>query len=473
LIRAALLAAAIALAAAAPAAATPRLVEIGRFSSPVHVASPPNESRVFVVEQEGRIRIAGGGTFLDISDRVLSGGERGLLSMAFSPDYAASGLFYVFYTAVEPEGQLTVSAYRRADASHANPTAVRTILRIPHASAPNHNGGQLQFGRDGMLYVSTGDGGDTPEAAASTGTELGKILRIVPTTGAAAPGNPFGNRVWAYGLRNPWRFTFDRATGEMLIGDVGQNEYEEVDRTSVGGRDFGWPACEGFHGTGPCGTRPAFERPHSAGYCAIVGGHVVRDPGLPTLRGRYLYGDLCLDSLRSVALPNTGDRAEPLAVSSLSSFGEDRCGRLYAASLGGAVYRIQDGAATPCPAAAGPDPTPLPERDLAAPRVNVAIRGLRRAVERRRVLVVLKANEACAATIGTRLRRVRRLRARHRELAAGVRKVVRVRMSRATARRLKRAVKRRGSVRVRVTVRATDTAGNVRRVTRRARIRRA
>jgi hypothetical protein len=479
--RLALLALAVAAAWAAPAAAAPTLVEVGRFSAPVHVASPPNDPRLFVVEKAGVVRIAGGGTFLDVSALTESVGERGLLSIAFAPDYAASGRFYVFFTD-EETGALRVVAYRRsADPSRADPASAQQLLSIPHPGATNHNGGQLQVGPDGMLYVSTGDGGNTPQNAQDLGSELGKILRLNPATGAAAPGNPFNSRVWAYGLRNPWRFTFDRPTGDLIIGDVGAGTWEEVDwaQAATGrgrGANYGWPGAEGPAGSG--GVRPAFARSHGAGYCAIAGGYVIRDPGLPTLAGRYLYGDFCLGALRSTILgADSADRAEPLAIARLSSFGEDGCGRVHAVSLDGPVYRIQDGAPSACPRAGSPappaPPAPAPATDTTAPRVAVSLAGLRTAARTRRVRVRLRCSEGCRATVGTRLRRVKRLGTRRRTLAANRLAVVRVTMSRRTARGLRRALRRRRSgVRVIVSVRARDVAGNVRRVTRRGRIRR-
>ncbi len=465
--------------AAAPASAAPQLVEIGRFNAPVHVASPPNDPRVFVVEQGGLVKIAGGGTFLDVTGRTNGGGEEGLLSIAFPPDYATSGRFYVFLTTTDGNALQVLEFQRSPDPYVADPTTARLVLSIPHTTASNHNGGQLQFGPDGFLYVSTGDGGNTPAVAQELGSELGKILRIDARTGAAAPGNPFGSRVWAYGLRNPWRFTFDRGTGDLLIGDVGQSAQEEVNwATAASGRgpgaNFGWPCREGdIAGPGPaCAgatTGPAFARSSADGFHAIVGGYVVRDPGLPTLIGRYLYGDTAIGSLRSVALPNTDDRAEPLPIASLSSFGEDACGRIYAASLSGPVYRVQDGAPTPCAVAA---PAPVATSvDTVAPGLRV--RMLRPALNRRRLRLALSCDEACRVAISTRLTGVRRLSTRHRSLAADTRTVVALKMSRKTARRARRAVRRRGFVRVVLTVRATDAAGNRgAAVTRRGRIKR-
>jgi glucose/arabinose dehydrogenase len=470
-----LVAVAVLLLGAAPAAAAPELVKLGDFTAPVHVASPPQDPRVFVVEQDGLVKIAGAGTFLDVTNRTSHSGEQGLLSIAFPPDYAASGRFYVFLTTTDGSALNVVEFQRSADPNLADPSTGRVVLEIPHTAATNHNGGQLQFGPDGYLYVSTGDGGSTPQDAQSLTSELGKILRVDALTGAAAPGNPFGSRVWAYGLRNPWRFSFDRGTGDILIGDVGAGTWEEVNwATAASGRgaglNFGWPCREGpasYPGTcSSATTDPAFARNQSAGYRAIAGGYLVRDPGLPTLNGRFLYGDYNLSSLRSVVLPDSGDRAEPLAISHLTSFGEDGCGRVYAASHDGPVYRIQDGAATACsfsaPATTAPDAT--------AP--NVRVRFLRPPVKNRRLRVALRCSEACRVTVNSRLRKVRRLTTRHRSLAAGQRTVVRMKMSRKVARRMRRALRRRGYVRVVVTVRAADAAGNVQTVTKRGRVKR-
>ena len=464
--------------AAAPASAAPQLVEIGRFNAPVHVASPPNDPRVFVVEQGGLVKIAGGGIFLDATNRTSGGGEQGLLSIAFPPDYAAGGRFYVFLTTTDGNALQVLEFQRSADPNVADPATARLVLSVPHTTASNHNGGQLQFGPDGFLYVSTGDGGNSPAMAQNLGSELGKILRIDASTGAAAPGNPFGSRVWSYGLRNPWRFTFDRGTGDLLIGDVGQSAREEVNwATAASGRapgaNFGWPCREGdIAGPGPdCAgatTDPAFARTSADGFHAIVGGYVVRDLGLPTLYGRYLYGDAAIGSLRSVTLPNADDRAEPMPISALSSFGEDACGRIYAVSLSGPVYRIQDGPPTPCMfLAPAPVSTPV---DTVAPGLRVKL--LRPALRNRRLRLALRCDEPCRVAISARLRGVRRLSTRHRSLAADTRTVVALKMSRKTARRARRALNRRGFLRVVVAVSATDAAGNRSAVTRRGRIKR-
>jgi hypothetical protein len=466
--RAALLSLALLLAGAAPAAAAPGLVKIGDFDRPLYVASPPRDTHLFVVEKGGVIKVVGGGTFLDLS-AVVNGAdeERGLLSMAFSPGYASNGLFYVFYTAVGTGDLKVVEFQRSANPLRANPTPRREFLSLPHGPE-YHNGGQLQFGPDGMLWVSTGEGHD-PNNAQNTSSPLGKILRLDPATGGAAAGNPHG-RVWSYGLRNPWRFSFDRANGDIAIGDVGADSKEEIDWGAAPGRardvNFGWPNSEGF---GTFGTNPIVEHDHGGDqpFCAIVGGYVVRDPGLPTLRGRYLYGDNCNSSLWTTT-PRTGAGAEnrlPLSVPALTSFGEDACGRIYAASLTGPVYRIQDGAVSPCSFNGG-------AADTTPPRLSVALSGVRKLPKTRRLRIAVRCSEACQVAVGTRLRKVQRLKTRHRTLAANQRKVVRLKLSKATAKRLRKRVRRRGFVRISVTVRATDEAGNVAKATRRGRVKR-
>jgi hypothetical protein len=251
------------------------------------------------------------------------------------------------------------------------------VLRVPHRQSDTHNGGQLAFGPDGLLYASTGDGGgsnDLEDDASDPTSLLGKILRIDPRpegglAHAIPADNPFANAVWAYGLRNPWRFSFDRATGDLVIGDVGQGVKEEINwaRAARGGgrgADFGWHCREGRIATPvnpndrrspplcdvlPRGTRkPAFSLGHNPPdrFCAIVGGFVVRDPGVPTLAGRYLFGDFCRADLMAAVL---GRRAVPaptgLSVPRLSSFGEDACGRIHTASLSGEVHRLQENGA--------------------------------------------------------------------------------------------------------------------------------
>ena len=350
-----------------------RLVALGRFREPVHVTAPPGDRRrVFVVQRGGTIRVLRGGRrlrrpFLNLRGRVTAGGEQGLLSMAFAPDYARSRRFYVNYT--DRSGFQRVVEYRRsrASADRANAGSARLILRYDGLEA-NHNGGLVVFGPDRLLYVGTGDGGGADDQhgargnAQDLGSLLGKILRIDPRRSGGRPyrvpaGNPFAGRggaraeIYSYGLRNPWRFSFDRATGDLTIGDVGQNAVEEIDFVPRGagrGANFGWRPFEGsrrnFDEPAAGHVPPVIELSHSAGNCSVTGGHVVRDPALRALAGRYVYGDFCVGQLRSARLaPGRAieDRALGLRrVPSLSSFGEDARGRVYVTSLNGPVYRL-------------------------------------------------------------------------------------------------------------------------------------
>jgi glucose/arabinose dehydrogenase len=366
--RAALAACALALAAApaAPADAAVRLVRVGTFASPTYVTAPPGDSqRVLVVERAGTVRVVRRGRvlarpFLDLRERVGGGGERGLLSIAFAPDYERSGRLYAYYT--EPDGTIAIDELR-ASGDRADPASRRAVLRVAHP-ATNHNGGQLQFGPDGLLYAALGDGGgggDPMRNGQALGTLLGKVIRIDPRRAGDRPysiprTNPFRGRagarpeIYAYGLRNPWRFSFDRATGDFTLADVGQNAVEEVNfmrRGRARGANFGWSVFEGRRrfraGTAPGHDPPVLQRLHTRGWCSIIGGYVVRDRALGDLYGRYLYGDFCRRRLHSVRLSAgraRGDRQTSLAVPSLSSFGEDARGRVYVASLTGPVYRV-------------------------------------------------------------------------------------------------------------------------------------
>jgi Glucose / Sorbosone dehydrogenase/PASTA domain len=380
------------------------LAPVGVFSAPIYVAAPPDDGeRLFVVEQGGTIRLVRNGTplstpFLDITTLVLFGGERGLFSIAFASDYAVSGRFYVYYTAREPEGELTVAEYLRSANPDVAAPSGRIVLSVPHSTYGNHNGGQLQFGPDGYLYIATGDGGgggDPDRNAQNLSSLLGKLLRIDPRQGPAGesytipPGNPFvgtGARaeIWAYGLRNPWRFSFDRKNGDLTIGDVGQASREEIDflPASAGsgrGANLGWSCWEGTLAYQPnyaeaaCAparaahTGPVWEYSHTRG-CSITGGYVVRDPELPILLGRYLYGDLCDDRVWSALLQVPAaqdDRVSGVEVPSLYSFGEDACGRVYTVSGSGSVSRLhvagRPNAATCVPLAQPPPQPPGPQ----------------------------------------------------------------------------------------------------------------
>jgi glucose/arabinose dehydrogenase len=346
------------------------LQKIGSFDAPVYITGAPGFPKLlFVVEQPGRIVVISSGhrlgkPFLDLRDQVNYGGERGLLSIAFPPDYARSKRFYVYYT--DGEGNIRIDEFKRESPTRAKRSSQRKVIVVPHPVNANHNGGQLQF-HGHLLYFGTGDGGsggDPPNNAQNKEVLLGKLLRIDPRPTGSKPysvpadnpfvGKPGRDEIFSYGLRNPFRFSFD---GERIaIGDVGQNEVEELDYTTVAaakGANFGWDAFEGFSkytdessGTpDPGGTvKPIFAYRHSRGNsCTIIGGYVVRDPRLKGLRGHYVYADLCEGQLRAL-VPHlkraSDDRKLGLHVESPSSFGEDDQRRLYVASLEGPVYRL-------------------------------------------------------------------------------------------------------------------------------------
>jgi glucose/arabinose dehydrogenase len=347
-------------------ASAPKLAKrrVGRFAQPVYLTAPRGDrSRLFVVEQRGTIKVVRNGRtlarpFLDIRRRVEAGGEQGLLSMAFAPDYRRNRRFYVYYT--DHGGDIKVVEFRgRGD--RATVGSARTVLTQEHSQNSNHNGGQLQFGPDGFLYIGLGDGGgggDPFEAGQDLGSHLGKILRIDPRGKPfEVPGsNPFVGRrgakpaVYSYGLRNPWRFSFDRSNGNLTIADVGQNKYEEIDFVRKGrgsGANFGWDAYEGNHqyegGSAPGHVRPVIEHSHREGFRSITGGYVLRHRSYGRLRGTYVYGDLNDGRLRGARLSPgraSGRRLMGTSVAVLSSFGEDSQGRVYALSLSGPVYRL-------------------------------------------------------------------------------------------------------------------------------------
>jgi glucose/arabinose dehydrogenase len=327
-----------------------------------------NTGKLYVVERAGRIRLIDNGTllptpFLDISTSVLSGGEQGLLGLAFPPGYATTGRFYVNYTRV-PDGNTVIARYQRtANPNVADPASDNILLTIPQPFA-NHNGGQLAFGPDGFLYIGLGDGGsggDPQNNAQNDNSLLGKILRIDVESGvspyAIPPTNPFvstaGARgeIWAIGLRNPWRFSFDRLTGDLYIADVGQSSFEEVNfqpATSPGGENYGWRIMEGSHcfGDPACSSAglilPVAEYDHGQG-CSITGGFVYRGQAYPRIQGVYIYADFCSGRFWGLKNDNTVWRNELLLAEphSISSFGEDEAGNLYATDLGaGIVYEI-------------------------------------------------------------------------------------------------------------------------------------
>jgi glucose/arabinose dehydrogenase len=340
-------------AGAAPPAVGLRTVAQG-LSQPLYLTAPPGDrQRLFIVEKTGRIRIVKNGEllpqpFLDLSGRVSTGGEQGLLSMAFHPRYASNGRFYVNYT--NRAGDTRVVRYiASGDPDRADPGSSRVILKIDQPYA-NHNGGQLQFGPDGRLYVGMGDGGsggDPQNRAQNPKTRLGKMLRIDLTR------SPLRWRIYAKGLRNPWRFSFDRGSGALWIGDVGQSRREEIDRLRPGrpaGANLGWSAFEGtlVFKSGPASRLdrdrlvwPVEQYGHTVGQ-SVTGGYVYRGAAIPALRGWYVFGDFV--SGRVWATKRTGDRFRLRGangrVERLASFGEDAAGELYMVSLAGRVWRI-------------------------------------------------------------------------------------------------------------------------------------
>jgi glucose/arabinose dehydrogenase len=348
-----------AIAAAAPgASATPQRASLGLrlvasgLDGALDVTAPRSEpNRLYVVEQDGVIRVLVNGKlrpapFLDIRSRVRSGGEQGLLSVAFHPNYARNHKIYVDYT--DRSGDTRVVEYR-TNGSRALPGTARQLLFVDQPY-PNHNGGDLVFGPDGYLYVGMGDGGsggDPENRAQNLSSRLGKLLRL----NVNRRGTTW--QIVGYGLRNPWRFSFDRATGDLWIGDVGQNQWEEVDvtpRSSPGLENYGWRVFEGRarfepgEEVNPVGhlVAPVQVYSHELG-CSITGGFVYRGRAIPSFRGRYIYGDYCSGRVWSLLLSSsqaTDVQSEPFRIASLSSFGEDPRGELYATSLEGRLYKI-------------------------------------------------------------------------------------------------------------------------------------
>ena len=357
-----------------PPPGAPTLQLVGNFASPVYLTSPPADSaRLFVVEQEGRVRVVRNDTtvaraFLDLRGRISNGGERGLLSLAFHPQYATNGRVYVYFT--DAAGDIRVVRYNvSSDPDSADEATADTVLKVAHPRESNHNGGQLQFGLDGMLFVGTGDGGgggDTAGNGQDKHALLGKLLRLdvngaggytIPADNPFATDTSAAPEVWSYGLRNPWRFSFDRQTGDLYIGDVGQGSWEEVNVAPVSvqrgrGANLGWNIMEGKHcypfdPSESCTTTglvlPFVDYQHVNGACSISGGYVYRGSKLTQITGHYFYADFCTGDVSSFAYPNPA-RVDwsPLIRpgGNVSSFGEDASGELYIMQLNGPVYRI-------------------------------------------------------------------------------------------------------------------------------------
>ena len=323
------------------------------------------DTRLFIVEKGGTIRVLEAGVlrpepFLDIRDRVGSGGnEQGLLGLAFHPTFPANGFFFVYYT--DLEGDTVVSRFRlSADPAYGDPGSELVMLWVPQPF-PNHNGGALAFGPDGGLYIGLGDGGSAGDPLGNgqrLDTLLGKILRVEVDSAepyAIPADNPFASgiglpEIWAYGLRNPWRFSFDRASGDLYVGDVGQGNWEEVNyqvAASAGGTNFGWNFREGAHsykGEAPSGlTDPIAEYSHAEG-CSVTGGVVVRSPSLPEWNGVYLFGDYCTGLIWGLLRDAHGAWQTQLLYDTsfaVASFGADQEGEVYLVDLNGTAYRLE------------------------------------------------------------------------------------------------------------------------------------
>jgi glucose/arabinose dehydrogenase len=344
-----------------------KLTPVAQIEDPTTLATRRGDRALYVTEQVGRVRAVRDGALdaapvLDITADVGSGGERGLLGLTFSPDGTK---MYVHYT--NKDGDTRVDEYAMSG-NTADAGSRRQLLALPQPQA-NHNGGELDFGPDGLLYLGLGDGGGRGDSGSghapggngqSLDTMLGKILRINPTPAdgrqyTIPPDNPFANggglpEIWAYGLRNPWRFTWDRETGNMWIADVGQNAWEEVDFLPAGqgaGSNFGWNHLEGTHefeGDAPPGAvPPIFEYPLDGGACAAIGGYVYRGSEIPALTGAYLYSDYCDSAIRALVEQNgqVADRRDlGVTANQITAFGEDQDGELYVLSQGDGLQRI-------------------------------------------------------------------------------------------------------------------------------------
>jgi glucose/arabinose dehydrogenase len=326
-----------------------RVVFARGFDDPVLLTYAPGEpGTTYVVEQPGRvIRLRGGQrtVFLDVRRQVQFGGEQGLLGLAFHPRYARNRLFYVAYTS--STGRNTVARYR-ANARRALPASRKLLLAVPDPYG-NHNGGHLAFGPDGRLYTTIGDGGaggDPEDRSQDPSSLFGKLLALDVSRSAARW------QIDAFGLRNAWRFSFDRSTGDLYLGDVGQGDIEEIDftpRGSGGLENYGWDLYEGsrrFEEGAPGPGKlvyPVFEYSHDAGHCSVTGGYVYRGRARPSERGRYVFGDYCSGvvwSLRVVAGEARDVRVEPFRIDGLTSFGENTAGELFATSQDGTIYRV-------------------------------------------------------------------------------------------------------------------------------------
>lgn len=470
---------AVALACLVPGAHAAELVLEGTFDQPVHLTGESGAGTLlYITERAGVVRARQAPTTFAtpvLDQRSItrsSGGEEGLLSIAFGPAVAGSGARPMFVYYVTLGGDLRIDVLS-VQGLRADPGSRREVVTIPHPGEDNHNGGQLAFGPDGALYAGIGDGGgggDPDNSAQDPGSRLGKILRIDPAT--------FAVTTWASGVRNPWRFAF-APDGAMVVADVGQNAVEEVSVVRGANANLGWKRFEGSNvfsaGTplipGTSYVPPVIEQQHADGWCSITGGVFGKDG--------YLYGDFCRGEVLIGDLTTGRSTDTRLRVSQLSTFGSDGCGRPYVASLSGSVYRIDDGSACPPQSPTGVLPPVEPPgaggvaggggaatapaaADRTAPRVRVRAARVQRPLRSGRIRVRLSCDEECRLALrGHVLERPLRPTAARR-VAAGARVTLDVRLPAATRRALGRALRRGSRPRARVTVRVSDAAGNAR-----------
>jgi hypothetical protein len=512
------------------AAAAPSLTSVGSFTQPVLVTAPVGDPhRAFVVERSGTVRVVKDGTpllepFLDISGIDLR--RTGLASVAFAPDYDASGLVYVLYSeAVDSNSFGVIVKLDQFKRSSTNPDMVdpasrQTVMSFDYTNTHDHDADHIAFGPDGLLYISLGEGLDDYNLAQDpNAVARGKILRIDPQPDGSytiPPGNPFVSgggapEVFAYGLRNPWRFSFDWQNRQLIIADVGDGRAEEVDSLDIdtgGGANLGWPCWEGTlpHNTdGPCTTPPAqtepvFEYNHDNDRCSIIGGYIGRDPEVPELFGRYVHGDFCTGEIRSLGLTDAGS-GMTVPFYGLASFGEDGCGHLYVLHQSdlseGNVWRI-DGSKgfVPCfdpnpppqppqpppsqepppsdnpppPAdTTPPPPAPAPvvpgqgtKRDRTPPRLSLTRARKQRVAHNRSVAFGALCSERCTLKASARFagERSSGFLPASRKVAAGERVRLKLRLGQKALKGVRRLAGRGKRVRVRVDVTARDASGN-------------
>ncbi len=473
--------AALALPAGAHAAVS--LQKVGDFDSPTFLtAAPGDPSRLYVVEKGGTVQVVHNGVkqgtpFLTMGGLV-SDGERGLLSIAFRPDFQTSRLFYAYFN--NSDGNVEVDELRAGDPDHADGTYRHTVIVIPHPGATNHNGGTAMFGPDGHLYLAPGDGGTGGANARDKDSLLGKVLRIDPRPGGGyniPADNPFvgatpgAAEVWSYGLRNPFRFTIDPTNGDLMIADVGEGTTEEVDwaRASQGGgrgADFGWNICEGSFANGssttPCttGTLPVIDQAAVDNWHSIVAGYVVRDATLPSLLGRFLYGDVSLGKIYSARLaqPMATDKQFLIDLPSVVDFAIGGNGCTYAASLDGPVYRLVEGAgACALPPAGG-------AQDKTAPKLRTKTQRRQRVLHNGGVIGYARCPaETCRISMSAQVRIGKRSYALHKVTKTGSknkRVKLRLKLTKRVKTNLKRARRHHRRAVVDVSYRARDAAGN-------------